>query len=450
MATPKLSLLLTALGTLLATAPACGAAQQGARTATATVTPLAAPLAFAQPAPGQPSFAQPRLVLPRGDLAKECQERRARLAEQLGPGVIWVSARSGADLDRFFQDDDFYYLSGVEIPDIALALHVDASGRLADEVLFLPAHDPNFEVWNGARLSPGPAAEDVTGFRRTMPLEAQKTILAEWEPTTLHMLGESTLPIPDTLTAQSTPLRRALSALRLVKSPYEIDCLTNAIEITCAALRNALPAVRPGAFEYQPQGAMEGGFLSFGAERPGFASIFGSGPNSVTLHYNANRRQMQDGELIVMDVGAKYRYYCADVTRTVPVNGRFTPRQRQVYELVLKAQTAAFEAAQPGVTMKQLDTIARQVINEGGFGPDRRYFKHGLGHWIGLDVHDVGGGAPIVPGTLFTIEPGIYIEEEGLGVRIEDDYLMTETGAIKLSTGIPSDPDELEALLHGS
>ncbi|MBM3985825.1 MAG: M24 family metallopeptidase [Planctomycetes bacterium] len=244
-------------------------------------------------------------------------------------------------------------------------------------------------------------------------------------------------------------LRARLATLRLVKSTYEVECLQAAISITCAALREAFAHVRPGAFEYEPQGALEGAFRRLGGDRAGFASIVGSGPNSVTLHYSSNQRQMQDGELLVMDVGAKYRYYCADVTRTLPVGGRFTPRQRQVYEAVLAAQRAAEAAAQPGVTMAELDGIARRVITDAGFGPAFRYFKHGLGHWIGLDVHDVGGQVPILPGMTFTIEPGIYIDAEDLGVRIEDDYLMTVSGAVKLSGAVPSDPDDIEALLRG-
>ena len=153
---------------------------------------------------------------------------------------------------------------------------------------------------------------------------------------------------------------------------------------------------------------------------------------------------MQSGEMIVMDVGAKLQYYCADVTRTVPIDGVFTPRQREIYQIVLDAQTAAAEQARPGMTIKDLDTIARSVIEEAGYG---QYFVHSVGHWIGLDVHDVGGRVGIEENALFTIEPGIYIPEENLGVRIEDDYLMTADGAVPLSTGIPSDPDAIESLM---
>jgi Xaa-Pro aminopeptidase len=384
---------------------------------------------------------------PRGDLATETMRRRMALAERLGPGVIWVETPTGTDLERFYQEDNFYYLSGVEIPDIALALLVDENGSLADEVLFLPAYDANFEVWNGKRLSPGDEAEEATGFRRTEPLSARDDVLSEWEPSVIHAYPKVSAEVPDGADVDTSRTRSELSKMRLVKSPYEVDCLRRAIDITVEALHEAMAEVKPGHYEYQPQGALEGTFLEMGAERPGFASIFGSGPNSVTLHYNANRRQMQDGELIVMDVGAKFRYYCADVTRTVPVNGRFTDRQREIYQIVLDAQTAAAEAARPGMTIGDLDAISRKVISDAGYG---RAFKHGVGHWIGLDVHDVGGRAPIEVNTLFTIEPGIYLEDENLGVRIEDDYLMTPSGAVKLSGGVPSDPDELEALLADS
>ncbi len=422
-------------------------------------------------APGTAAIAKPDRTAhgitihePAGNLPVECAARRKALAAALGasgPGVVWVEAVDGAKLeDRFFQEDNFWYLSGVEISDVALAIVVDASGAVSDEVLFVPPHDADYEVWNGSRLSPGPAAEAATGFRHTARRTTrnpdgsikeagdEEALLAGWAPTKIWTTGPVRMELPTGATIDSAQTNKALAALRLRKSAYEIACLKAAIDITCAALHDAAAEVKPGAWECEPWGALEGAFLKLGSERPGFPSIFGSGPNSVTLHYDSNRRQMQAGELIVMDVGCKYRYYCADVTRTVPVSGSFTPRQREVYDLVLEAQTAAFEAAKPGVTMSQLDAIARRVIDAGGFGPGRRYFKHGLGHWIGLNVHDVGGSVPIEPGMLFTIEPGIYIAEENLGVRIEDDYLMTESGAIKLSDGIPSDPDAIEALLR--
>lgn len=426
---------------------------------------LLAGLAACQTAP--PPRAADVYQLPPGELSVDASQRRAALAGKLGgPAIVWMDSAPGQELNRFFQEDDFYYLSGVEQADIALALRVDAEGQLQDEVLFLPPFDANWVVWNGPRFTPGAEAEKATGFRRTLPLDQRATLLAEWAAPVLHAKAEPAgvaLPAGSTLTTDK--LDKALSDLRLRKSEYELGCLKASINATCVALREAFAVIEPGTWEYEAQAAIDGAFLRLGCERPGFPSIVGSGPNSCALHYEKNRRQMQDGDLVVMDVGAKYRYYSADVTRTVPVNGKFSARQRMVYELVLKAQTAAFEAAKPGVTMRELDAIARKVIADGGFGDagaeklgltvdrrfgaDRAFFKHSLGHWIGLDVHDVGGRSPILPGMCFTIEPGIYIDAEALGVRIEDDYLMTEQGAIKLSDGVPSDPDQIEALMKG-
>lgn len=421
-----------------------------------------APAAHASPADASGAKG-PELRAPRGTLADECARRRRDLAAKLGgPCVVWVTSAPANNLSRFYQSNDFYYLSGVEVADVALALRVDEQGALADEVLFLPPKDPQFETWNGARLSPGPESEAATGFRRTLPVGEEGETLASWKAPMLYVIGTAPEPLPaethlwgidpgdgEDTPPSSRPLRAAIDALRLRKSDYEIDCLANAITITTFAMREAAGAVHPGAFEYEPQGVLEGHFIRLGSERPGFNSIFGSGPNSCTLHYETNARRMQAGDLLVMDVGAKWKYYSADVTRTLPVNGHFSPRQREVYQAVLDAQTAAFQAAKPGVTMNELDGIARQVIDARGFGPGRKYFKHSLGHWIGLYVHDVGGHAAIEPGMLFTIEPGIYINEESLGVRIEDDYLMTETGAVKLSDGIPSEPDAIEKLMAG-
>lgn len=407
---------------------------------------LATLAACRAPATGLP-VPDPLLRTPPDALSTECAARRRQLAATLGEGVVVVAAAPAAE-GRFFQSDDFLYLAGVEIPAIAFALRVGAQGEVLDEVLFLPPHDPEHEVWSGPRLAPGPQAERATGFLRTADLQEAGALLSGWGAAPLHVAGDPPQGLLPALAAvEREPLRRALDAQRLIKSPHEIACLRNAIDITCRALHEAFAVIEPDAHEYVAQAAIEGTFLRLGSERPGFPSIVGSGPNSVTLHYDANRRQMRHGELVVMDVGAKWRGYCADVTRTVPVNGRFTTRQREVYQVVLDAQSAAAQAARPGMTLADLDAIARAVITERGFGPGRRYFKHGVGHWIGLHVHDVGGRLPIEPGALFTIEPGIYIAEEALGVRIEDCYLMTETGAVKLSTGVPSEADAIERLM---
>jgi Xaa-Pro aminopeptidase len=185
----------------------------------------------------------------------------------------------------------------------------------------------------------------------------------------------------------------------------------------------------------------------------GFPSIVGSGPNSTVLHYDENRRRTETGDLVVVDVGAEFGYYTADLTRTFPVAGTFTPRQRGIYELVLGAQEAAFERIRPGVTIDDLTRAARSYIDRhsqelcGGTSCNR-YFVHGLSHWLGMDVHDVGDyGTPLAAGMVLTVEPGLYLPDEALGVRIEDDVLVTEDGYELLSADLPRRPDEVEAVM---
>lgn len=402
-----------------------------------------------------PRSAAPQLTPPPGTLVEECRARRVALAAELGgPSTVWLPSWPSDEHGQFFQQDDFYYLTGVEAADIGLLLDIDASGRLVRETLFLPPSSPEWERWNGPRLSPGEAAERSTGFASTAPFDTLAERFAALGAPTLHTLDGAPHEVSEEIAITLSqgegrrqnpgPLRRALNALRLVKSDYEIQCLRNAIDITTTALRNAAVEVGDGIPEYALQGAIEGTYMRHGSERRGFTSICAAGPNAVTLHYSANRDTMHDGQLVLMDIGAKYRYYCADVTRTLPVNGRFSPRQREVYEIVLGAQKHAEQAAEPGMTIGDLHKLATAYLEERGYA---RYFTHGLGHWIGLDVHDVGRGAKIEIGTAFTIEPGVYIADEGLGIRIEDDYLMTDDGLIRLSTGFPREIDEIEALM---
>jgi Xaa-Pro aminopeptidase len=205
--------------------------------------------------------------------------------------------------------------------------------------------------------------------------------------------------------------------------------------------------------------AMTAVYFDSGCERNAYAPIVASGPNAVTLHYNRNDRRMDAGELLLMDVGAECAMYAADLTRTIPVSGKFTARQRELYEIVLGAQRAAIAAAKPGMTLaregaKSLFLVAKNYMDASGKSASGKplgdYFTHGLGHHIGLDVHDPGvPAAPLEAGNVITIEPGIYIPEEGIGIRIEDMILITETGAKVLSAGLPSAPEEIEKILDG-
>jgi Xaa-Pro aminopeptidase len=241
-----------------------------------------------------------------------------------------------------------------------------------------------------------------------------------------------------------------------VKDADELARLRKAIEITGEAHRAAMRALEPGMYEYQAEALIEYVFRRNGAERLGFPSIVGSGPNSTLLHYDKNRRRMEAGDLVVMDIGAEFGYYTADITRTVPVSGAFTDRQRAIYRLVLGAQQAAIDRVRPGVTIRQLDQAAREHLraNSGtlcGSATCDRYFVHGLSHWLGMDVHDVGRiDTPLAAGMVLTVEPGVYISAERLGVRIEDDVLVTANGHEVLSGSVPKQPDEVEAVMRES
>jgi len=241
-----------------------------------------------------------------------------------------------------------------------------------------------------------------------------------------------------------------LASLRQIKDADEVRRLRRAVGITTEAFLDAMAAAKPGMYEYEVEAALEYGFRRRGAERVGFPSIVGSGPNGTILHYDENRRRMEEGELVVIDVGAEYGYYSADLTRTLPVSGRFTARQRRLYDLVLGAQQAAINSVRPGTSLGTLNQIARTYLRTrssdlcGGFGCDR-YFIHGLSHWLGMDVHDPGSySRRLEPGMVLTVEPGVYIPAESLGIRIEDVVLVTREGAEVLSSGLPRGAEAVE------
>jgi Xaa-Pro aminopeptidase len=222
----------------------------------------------------------------------------------------------------------------------------------------------------------------------------------------------------------------------------ELALMQKAIRITEEGFRAAIRDVRPEASEGAVEGAAEHVWKAAGARRPAYASIVGSGPNSAILHYPRSERVMHDGELLLMDMAAEFAHYAADITRTVPVNGRFSAEQREIYDLVLKAQEAAIARVRPGVYMDELDTVARKIVEDAGYGDN---FIHGLGHFVGLDVHDAGDyQAPLEPGMVITIEPGIYLPEKNFGVRIEDEILVTEDGGRRLTDGLPRAAADVE------
>jgi Xaa-Pro aminopeptidase len=410
--------------------------------------------------------------------------RRAKLAAQVdAPIVLWgYTGREEFSQDAIFaQEENFYYLTGHNEEGAAMiimpatkAAAGETTGAGVVDTLFLPAKDPAKEKWNGLRMSPSdPGIEARTGFSTVKPfgeLRANVERLAKTYPHFYTILPyESEMggyphekEVVDWLQLAAPQvklkdIRQQIYALRRIKSPGEIAFLKEAIELSVDAHFEAMKMMRTGLFEYQIAAKMVEIHAMGGSEAEAYAPIVGSGPNSTVLHYDKLSRKMEDGDIVVLDVGAQYSGYAADITRTLPANGKFTPRQREIYEIVLGAQNAAMAALKPGMDMcgkgdKSVYKISYDYINS--HGKDKhgkslgQYYIHGLGHNIGLDVHDPGTYCtPFEPGMVVTMEPGIYIPEENLGVRIEDDVLITETGYKQLSERLPRNPDEIEKIM---
>ena len=399
--------------------------------------------------------------------ADALEDRRTRLMDRARGVPIVIGASRLKDLEHeypqdsdFRQTNDFFYLTGLETPKGWLVLNLPEAGS---QTLFLEPRDPSQELWTGRKLGPGPEAQRLSGIQDVRSSEEFTSVVRGWfgssgaemarvdpgEPQHVETLREALGSRVETVESTASDL----AALRLVKDEDELRRLREAVAITSDAHLESWRFARPGVHEYEVEAIIEYVFRSRGAERLGFPSIVGSGENSVTLHYDKNRRLLEDGDLVVVDIGAEYGYYTADLTRTFPVSGTFTDRQREIYDLVLSTQQVAIEAVRPGVTMSELYMVARQHMeeNSGDLCGDQSctaYFPHGLTHWLGMDVHDVGDyGRPLEPGMVFTIEPGIYLPDENLGVRIEDDVLVTETGYELLSASLPRSADEIERIM---
>jgi Xaa-Pro aminopeptidase len=413
--------------------------------------------------------------------------RRVALAAKLEGGVAILFAAEEPQLDfmPYRQDSNFYYLTGWNEPGAALLIVGDApraaTPRAYKEILFLPARNLRLEKYTGVKMdaaTPGVAetagvdnVEPMTDLPAelsqllaadraleknlwTQPDSAAATALLSFTATTL---GTATVPQPHDVTSLIMPLRQ-------IKDDGEIELIKKASSASVLAQRVMMQWwVKPAMTERAIAGAMTAVWMENGCERPSYAPIVGSGINSTILHYSANDRTMQDGDVLLVDAACEYSMYAADITRTVPVNGHFTPRQREIYLIVLGAQQAAIDAFISGKSTindrdrqdpNSLDTVAYNYINMHGKDlhgqPLGQYWLHGLGHLMGIDVHDPAT-YPVVlkPGMVFTIEPGIYIPEEKLGVRIECDFLVGSDGKlIDLDAGLPHTPDEIEAAMQ--
>src|SRR2546428_683440 len=443
---------------------AVGALRAQSRPAPAAPAPPAGPIGQWTPVPQLPGMG--RLV----DTAATAARRRA-LLQRIGHGTVVIPAAHERDVEKdYIQDNDFrqnntfFYFTELETQDAWLLLTARGPDSL-ETVLFLPPRAPAQERWTGLRLGPDSVAVRLSGIPTILPTDSLERRL---RATRLGLRGPVYVPLDVTTRDERRVidlvfggqdvrnLRQLADSMREVKDADELLRLRKAIDISVAGHLAAMQAAHPGMYEYEIEAILEAAFRRNGADRVGYPSIVGSGPNSTTLHYDVNRRQTRDGDLVVVDAAAEWGQYTADVTRTWPVNGKFTARQKAVYDLVLATQQVAFDSVRPGTTLRDLNRVAQTYMREHsaklcGDQTCDAYFIHGLGHPIGMDVHDVmvPGRQRLEPGMVITLEPGIYLAAESVGVRIEDDVLVTPTGAEWLSAKAPRTTADIQRLMRG-
>lgn len=383
----------------------------------------------------------------------EFKARRANLRGSLDGALVLFGHVEGRDeVYRLEEEPNFYYLTGWSQPGARLLI------TPAREVLFLPHHNERIERFQGRRASAeDPDVHALTGFQEVLPIEKFESELDRAFGAQDKVYAALDQPGTEKLKALY-PFREIsdgtllVTKLRVKKSAAELAAIQHATDVSMEAHRASWKRMAPGLSEYQVAAVLWSTYIESGCEGVAYSPIVGSGINSTVLHYSANQRRMDSGEVVVMDAAAQCSDYASDITRTVPVSGKFTPRQREIYQIVLGAQKAAIAAMKPGVRMAgpgdTLTKIARDYMDAHGRDlhgePLGKYFVHGLGHQVGLQVHDPNIDGPLEAGMVVTVEPGIYIPEESIGVRIEDVVLVTENGAKVLSAALPKEADEIE------
>jgi Xaa-Pro aminopeptidase len=411
--------------------------------------------------------------------------RREALAKKAGGVVVLfapMESEGPNDIYGFRQDDDFYYLSGLTEPGAALLIAsaidavADKSARAYSEILFLPPRNLIQEKWTGPKLGPeNPDAPKITGFEQVddmakLPEEVMKRLsgarpVIYTDVASHDQTSASAEPLAFLKNVNSflgfQDVKPMIESLRTYKDAGEVALIRKAVDASVAAHFAAFKTVKPHVTEREISALMQYEWGKRGCERPAYAPIVGSGYYSTVLHYSDDDHVMNGGEVVVIDAAGEYSMYASDITRTLPIGGHFSPRQREIYDIVLGAQQAAeavFKSGKSNMKREDPDSlfkVAFDYINTHGKDlhgePLGKYFIHGLGHPVGLNVHDsTDRNAPLGPGQVFTIEPGIYIPEENLGVRIEDDYLVDKDGKlIKLSAGLPSRAEDVEKEMAG-
>ena len=429
----------------------------------------------------------------------EFANRRKRLMSEMAPNSVAIIpaavevTRSRDTEYPFRQNSDFFYLTGFQEPDGVLLL---LPGRRQGQVImFCRDRDPERELWDGYRQGPEGVVKHF-GMNDAYPVGDMDEIvpgLIEGRSTVYYSMGHDDNfdrrvfgwinQIRAKVRTGAKPpgdisdLAVLLHEHRLIKSEAEVRLMQRAAEISAEAHCRAMRECRPGRYEYHLESAIQHSFSEHGARFPAYNSIVGSGKNACCLHYTENDAKMTDGELVLIDAGCEFQGYAADITRTFPINGRFSEEQRAIYDVVLKSQLAAIAATRPGKKWNHPHDVTVRVITEGlvelgllsgdvdeliESGAYTDFYMHRAGHWLGLDVHDVGEyridgkWRPLEPGMALTIEPGIYVATDnmnvdekwrGIGVRIEDDVVVTESGCDVLTAGVPKLADEIEALM---
>lgn len=403
--------------------------------------------------------------------------RRERVYQQMEEAsalVIFSGIELHANADAYLDfepNHNFFYLTGLRRERMILTMI--KNGDKPRTVLFIEEADPNMVRWTGKRVSVEEAKE-ITGIDEVYYLSSFEGMVGRMLGNELAVLYCDTSKnawddLPDYNAVKANEMAAkypgvvvknifpVIAKMRMEKDADEVAEIQAAVDITDKALQNVMSKLKPGMKEYQAQADYEYMVHYLGADGVSFPTIAGSGANGTMLHYETNRDTCEDGTLLLLDLGSRVNGYCSDITRTYPVNGKYSERQRAVYDVVLKANREVAKAAKPGLTMRDLQEICKKVLAQGcielGLIEKEeevgKYYMHGVSHHLGIDVHDVsvGGSTPMTPGTVFTDEPGLYIDEWEIGIRIEDDILITEDGCKVLSENIIRDPDEIEAFM---
>jgi Xaa-Pro aminopeptidase len=408
-------------------------------------------------------LAEKQTDLNEGIPLKEFGARREKVLKSLkGSAAIVFAGEGGAPLiGRWRPNQHFFYLTGIENePGAAVFFDPTSEDERRRIILFLRPLNIEVERWDGYRQEIGPELKSRTGFATVMRAGAIAGALTGAgrrgkKFACLHPFATYPAAVsPDLAAFQQVQQRvpgvsiddqtNLLPQLRSIKSASELQLMKRAAAATAAGFNSILRQIKPGMSERVIADALEFEYRSHGAETLAYNSIVGSGLNGTVLHYMENNQPMVDGDLIVIDSGAAFKGYAADITRTFPANGKFTSEQRDIYEVVLRAQMAGIKAVKTGNKMSDVDTAAREVIEKAGLG---HAFIHNIGHQLGLEVHDVTPDGALKPGMVVTIEPGVYLPDRKLGVRIEDDILVTGSGNQNLTAAVPKTVKDVEAAM---